>query len=148
VTEPRIGRSYDSRSAGAAEQNDGVRRARALLVVVALGVVGAACSDRDSASSDLPTPKPGFCEAAQRYDKRVEKHAKLDEQITIVAKMQRNAPKDIAADAATFLESLEKLADGDESVVDNPKVAKAVENVNRRAINGCEFFKKEPGSGL
>jgi hypothetical protein len=122
-------------------------RARLLLVVVALGVLATACSRGDEASS-LPTPKPGFCEAAQRYDTRVEKGAKLDEQITIVEKMERNAPQDVAADTTTFLRSLQKLAAGDESVVDNPKVADAVHNVNRRAINGCEFFKKEVGSGL
>jgi hypothetical protein len=129
------------------EQNDDVVRARLLLVAVALGVLAAACSRGDSEDA-LPTPKPGFCEAAQRYDTRVENGAKLSEQITIVAKMQRNAPEDVAADTTTFLESLQKLADGDKSVVDNPEVAEAVENVNRRAINGCEFFKKEPGSGL
>ena len=117
-----------------------------MALLVALVVAGAACSGERASS--LPEPKPGFCEAAKRYDHRVERDAPLAEQITIVAKMARNAPKDVAADTNLFLEALQKLQRGDESVVDNPKIQAAVENVNRRAQNGCEFFKRRPGSGL
>jgi hypothetical protein len=116
-------------------------------VVAALGVLIAACSRGDSENA-LPTPKPGFCEAASRYDKEVEKGASLTEQISMLEKMERNAPKDIAVDTTTFLDALRSLRDGDTSVRDNPKIEQAVDNVNRRAANGCEFFKKEPGSGL
>ena len=123
-----------------------MRFARLAPLLVALGVAAAACSGERSSS--LPEPKPGFCEAALRYDHRVERGAPLAEQITIVAKMARNAPKDVAADTNLFLEALQKLQDGDESVVDNPKIEAAVTNVNRRAQNGCDFFKREPGSGL
>jgi hypothetical protein len=121
-----------------------VRVTSILVLVGLLGALATACSKGE----ELATPKPGFCEAAARYDKRVERNAKLPEQITILEKLERNAPKDIAADATLFLTSMRKLEAGDTSVIDNAKVAQAVENVNRRAINGCEFFKKEPGSGL
>jgi hypothetical protein len=122
-----------------------MRRARAALLVTLLAVGATACSRGDS--SDLPVPKPGFCEAAARYDERVERNAPLDEQITIIEKLERNAPKDVAADAALFLESLRRLRDGDTSVVDDPDVEEAVVNVNRRAANSCGFYDSEPGDG-
>jgi hypothetical protein len=122
-----------------------VRPTRLLLVVIAFGIVATGCSRGSQAA--LPTPEPGFCEAAQRYDRRVERDATLDEQITLVEKMARHAPKDVAADATLFLASLRKLRDGDESVVGDDDVEQAVDNVNRRAINGCEFFASEPGDG-
>ena len=43
---------------------------------------------------------------------------------------------------------MERRADGDISVVDNPKIKTAVENVNRRAAEGCELYKQnKDGSG-
>jgi hypothetical protein len=37
---------------------------------------------------------------------------------------------------------------GDHSVVDNPKIQTALENVERRAINGCALYKQnKDGSG-
>ena len=48
----------------------------------------------------------------------------------------------------TFLDALQRRADGDKSVVDNPKIEDAVNNVNRRAARGCNLFKREPGSGI
>ena len=122
-----------------------MRRVRAALVVTLLAVVATACSRGDS--SGLHVPKPGFCEAAARYDEQVERNASLDEQITIIEKLERNAPKDVAADAALFLDALQRLSDGDESVVDDPDVEEAVVNVNRRAANSCGFYDSEPGDG-
>jgi len=126
-----------------------MRRSRLAATVALAGILAAtaaACSE-DSASSSLPTPKAAFCEAAWNYDHRVERQAKLPEQIAIVEKIAKNAPKDIAKDAALFLDSLQRLQQGDKSVIDNPKITAAVERVNRRSINGCDFFKKEPGEG-
>jgi hypothetical protein len=117
--------------------------ARVVVVTLALSAAASACSR----GPDLPTPKPGFCEAAAKYDRRIERGASLDEQITILEKMERNAPDDIAEDATRFLESLRRLRDGDDSVVDNPLVEEAVTRVNRRAANGCDFFASEPGDG-
>jgi len=61
--------------------------------------------------------------------------------------MTANAPSDIRGDANTFLEAMRRV-DRDPSVVDDPQVADAVENVNRRAANGCGFFERDAGSGL
>ena len=109
-----------------------------------VALVATACS---LGGTDLPTPEPGFCEAASRYDREVESDATLAEQITIIEKLERNAPKDVADDATLFLDSLRRLRDGDRSVVDDPDVQDAVENVNRRAVEGCGFYESEPGDG-
>jgi hypothetical protein len=78
---------------------------------------------------------------------RVEKRASIDEQIRIVRKIAGHAPKDIAGDADTFLDALVRRRDGDKSVVDNPKIEKAVNNVNRRAANGCGLYQQDPAGG-
>jgi len=36
---------------------------------------------------------------------------------------------------------------GDDSVVDDPKIKSAVENVNRRAADGCELYKQNKDGG-
>ena len=122
------------------------RRAATVALAGILAATAASCS-RDPGAS-LPTPKPAFCEAAWNYDHRVERNAKLAEQITIVAKIAHNAPKDIARDMSTFLDAMKRRADGDTTVVDNAKIKNAVENVNRRAADGCELYKQNrDGSG-
>ena len=129
------------------------RIGRAALVLVAAAVVLAAtaCSGEDSSSS-LPRPKPGFCEAAQRYDKRVERGASITEQITILEKLARNAPKDVKADADLFLARMQAYQAASNAerrkLQGDPLVAQAVDAVNRRAQNGCDFFQRQPGSGL
>ena len=121
-------------------------RVAPLLVAAAFLAAGAGACSRD-ASGSLPRPSKPFCEAAHRYDVRVEKRASLDEQIRIVQKIADHAPKDIAGDADTFLSALERRRDGDMSVVDNPKIKKAVDNVNRRAANGCGLYQQDPAGG-
>ncbi len=122
-----------------------VLRAAVLLALVALGAT--ACS-RDSGSS-LPTPSRAFCQAAYDYDTNLPKLiGKLQQQTALVAKLAEHAPKDIAADAQIYLDAMERRAQGDTSVVDNPKIKTAVENVNRRAAEGCELYKQnKDGSG-
>jgi len=120
---------------------------RALLVAVLVLAAGAvACSGNDESS--LPRPSKPFCEAAHRYDVRVEKRAPIDEQIQIVQKMADHAPKDIARDTNIFLDALQRRREGDKSVIDNPKIEDAVNNVNRRAATGCDFYQQDPGSGI
>lgn len=122
---------------------------RALRPWVALGIVAAlmaGCSGESQRS--LPEPSAAFCNAAQRYDTRLAQKPSLAEQIQLVGDMAHHAPKDIAGDAQAFLDALRRRADGDRSVVDNPKVQHAVENVNRRAANGCDFYHRDPGNGI
>ena len=121
-----------------------MRPLRAVLVLALLAVALTACS---RGGADLARPKPGFCEAAARYDREVEREASLDEQIEILEKLVRNAPDDVAEDATTFLDAMRSLRDGDRSVVDDPVIQDAVEHVNRRAADGCGFYESEPGDG-
>jgi hypothetical protein len=110
-------------------------------------VIGLTACSRDGGSS-LPRPSRPFCEAAYRYDKQVEKRASISTQIRLVREMADHAPKDIARDTATFLDALERRADGDRSVVDDPEIQDAVENVNRRAANGCELYQSDSAGGI
>ena len=121
-------------------------RAGSLLLVACI-VVGAAACSRDGSSS-LPRPSKPFCVAAHRYDVQVEKRASISDQIRLVQKMADHAPKDIVKDTATFLDALERRADGDTSVVDNPEIQDAVEHVNRRAANGCKLYQSDSAGGI
>ena len=121
-----------------------------LRAVVALGLLAAtlaACSG--SSEKSLPTPSKAFCQAAYDYDTNLPKLiGKIDKQTQLVQRLAEHAPKDIAADARTYLDAMNRRADGDTSVVDNPKIKAAVENVNRRAAEGCELYKQnKDGSG-
>jgi hypothetical protein len=121
-----------------------------LRAIVAVGLLAAAltaCS-RDSESS-LPTPSKAFCQAAYDYDTNLPKLAKKPRaQTELVRKLADHAPKDIAKDAATYLDAMERAITGDDSVVDNPKIQTAVDNVNRRAADGCKLYEQnKDGSG-
>jgi uncharacterized protein YggE len=122
-------------------------RPLALVVVLLVGgATVAGCSKGDSEA--LPRPSKAFCTAAYTYDKKVERKASLEVQIGLVQTMADHAPKDIATDTQTFLDALQRRADGDKNVVDNPKIMEAVNNVNRRAQNDCGLFEQDPPSGM
>jgi hypothetical protein len=128
-----------------------VRARRVALAACAAALVAttaAACSGEDASGSSLPKPSNSFCTAARKYDDRVVKGAGIDEQIRLVTQMATTAPKDVAHDAKVFLDALERRRDGDKSVVDNPKIEKAVTNVERRVQNGCQLFSQPPGGGI
>lgn len=117
---------------------------RALRPAVALVLVAAALTGCSRGSeSSLPTPSKAFCVAAYTYDDRAPKLiGKIDQQLALVQKMADHAPRDIARDMSTFLDAMKRRASGDTSVVDDPKIETAVENVNRRAADGCELYKQ------
>jgi hypothetical protein len=120
---------------------------RMIVTLALLAAVLSACS-RDSNSS-LPTPSRAFCQAAYDYDTNLPKLiGKIRKQTELVQKLADHAPKDIAADARTYLDAMKRRADGDTSVVDDPKIQTAVENVNRRAADGCKLYEQnKDGSG-
>lgn len=99
------------------------------------------------AGSDAPKPPRAFCDAAARYDDRVSRNAKIDEQIRLVQRMVDEAPAKIKADAQTFVDALRRV-ETDPSVKNDPKAKRAVENVNRYAAQGCGFYKRQPGGGI
>jgi hypothetical protein len=122
---------------------------RAVVTLGLLAVVLTACS-RDSESS-LPTPSKAFCQAAYDYDTNLPKLiGKPRQQTELVRKLAEHAPKDITKDAQTYLDAMQRATDGDKTVVDNPKIQAAVDNVNRRAADGCELYKqnKDGSSGI
>jgi hypothetical protein len=126
-------------------------RGKGLRAVVALGLLAAAlaaCSGDDNSSS-LPAPSKAFCQAAYDFDTNAPKLiGKINQQTALVERMADHAPKDIARDAQIYLDAMQRRADGDKTVVDNPKIKTAVENVNRRAADGCGLYKQnQDGSG-
>lgn len=124
-----------------------MRVVRAAVTLGVLAVALVACSG-DSTKS-LPTPSKAFCQAAYDYDTNLPKLiGKIEQQTALVQKLADHAPKDIAADAKTYLDAMKRRAAGDKSVVDNAKIQTAVENVNRRAADGCKLYQQnQDGSG-
>jgi hypothetical protein len=123
---------------------DGVskRLAAAAVLLISVGLV-AGCRD----SGSTPKAPEAFCEAASKYDDRVSKRAKVDEQIRLVQRMVDTAPAKIRADAQTFLGALRRV-ETDPSVKDDPKIKRAVDTVNRYAAQGCGFYKRQGGGGI
>ena len=114
----------------------------AVLLVAAL--VGGACS---SESGNAPKAPLAFCKAAARYDDRVSRNAKIDEQIRLVQRMADTAPAKIKANVQTFVDALRRV-ETDKSAKDDPNVKRAVENVNRYAAQGCGFYERQGGGGI
>jgi hypothetical protein len=114
------------------------------VVLLVAALVGGACS---SESANAPKAPLAFCRAAARYDDRVSRNAKIDEQIRLVQRMVDTAPAKIKANAQTFVDALRQV-ETDKSVKDDPNVKRAVENVNRYAAQGCGFYKQQGGGGI
>jgi hypothetical protein len=112
-------------------------------VVVVTLLVGACRPDTTSG----PKPSRAFCDAASRYDDRLSKGAKLDEQIRLVQRMVETAPAKIKADTQTFVDALRRV-EADPSVKDDREVKQAVEEVNRYAAQGCGFYERQGGGGI
>jgi hypothetical protein len=123
---------------------------RVLRAVAALGLLAtglAACSS--NSESSLPRPNRAFCQAAYDFDTNAPNLAdKPHKQTELVQRMADNAPKDVAADARTVLDAMQRVLGGDDSVRDDPKIKDALNNVERRAINGCKLFEQnQDGTG-
>jgi hypothetical protein len=127
------------------DDNAGMRVLRPLVAVGLLIVALAACSGESGSS--LPRPSKAFCLASFKYDDRLPKIiGNVKAHIALVEPIAANAPKDIKADAELVLDALRRVQAGDTSVVDNPKIRKAEDNVNRRAAAGCDLYKQDPGN--
>jgi len=125
-----------------------VRAARASLaaLLVAAALTAAGCTNTNDPSSDLPRPSKAFCEAAARYDQRItSKETPIAMHISMVEKIVETAPRDVKHDAEVFLDALKRRARGDMSVVDNPKVKRASDDVLRRAGQDCGWYRRQSG---
>lgn len=114
-----------------------------IVVLLATGMAVAGCGN----GGDSPKPPQAFCDAASRYDDRLQRGAELDEQIRLVERIAATAPAKIKADAEKFLDALRRV-ETDPSVRDNPDIQRAVDNVNRYAAQGCGFYERRPGGGI
>jgi hypothetical protein len=90
-------------------------------------------------------PSRAFCRAAAAYDKATTttKSVSLARHITMAHAIAMSAPRDTKADATLVWRSYRKLAAGDHSVVDNPRVKAALDHVNRRATQDCGWFQRD-----
>ena len=123
----------------------------AAVVVAVVVVLGAAAFALTPKNANLPAPSTAFCVAARKYDKKIATLTGKDKfttQVELVTPMAEHAPKDIKQDAELFLDALERRAGGDKSVAKDPKVQTAIENVNRRAAQGCDFYQGDNTSGI
>jgi hypothetical protein len=114
------------------------------LVLVAAAVLAVGCG---SEGGDTPKAPLAFCKAASRFDDRLSRGANLDEQIRLVQAMVDAAPARIRPDAQTFVDALRRV-ETDNSVKSDPKVKRAVDNVNRYAAQGCGFYERQGGGGI
>jgi hypothetical protein len=121
---------------------------RILPVVLVLAALAAACGN-----TEKPTASRAFCKAADNYNERVERavkdrsqgRAEAARQAPLLAEIARTAPRKISGDAATFADAMRRRADGDTSVVDDPDVRDAAENVNRFANQACNVYQRDSG---
>jgi hypothetical protein len=123
-----------------------LRPLTAVCAAVGCALILGACGER---GENLARPTKAYCEAAFRYEERIQRppQPSIDKQIAMVAELAELAPPDIAADAAIFLDAMQRV-ETDPSVKDNPAVQEAVDNVNRRTSSGCGFFEQEPNTGF
>jgi len=125
-----------------------MRRLVPVLLVLVLGTLAAACGN-----TEKPTASRAFCKAADNYNDRVEQsvkersqgRAEAVRQAPLLAEVARTAPRKISADARTFADAMQRRADGDTSVVDDPDVQTAAENVNRFANQACNVYQRDSG---
>ncbi len=116
-----------------------------VLVVVGVAVTAAACSREEK-----PPANRAFCNAAERWDAEIERTQRegevdIDRQLPIVEDLAESAPKQIAADAQVFLDAMQRRADGDRSVVDDPEIQESVDEVNRYANKACNVYERDSG---
>jgi hypothetical protein len=114
-----------------------------------VGVVVALLAIAGCSRAQTPDAPAAFCEAAHRYERAIERGASVARQIVLVEQLYDAAPPTIRPEAKTFLDAMRRV-ESDPSVRDDPKIKTAVEDVNRFAAQGCEFYKSNqtPGGGI
>jgi hypothetical protein len=122
-----------------------------LLLAGSAAVALGACSGGTPRS--LPHPSKAFCDAAVKYDTAIQKTSNKSQveqardQLPLVERMAETAPADVKKAAQTVVDMYRRRAAGDRSVVDSPVAKKAVDDMNRRAGNGCGIYQDQNGGG-
>jgi hypothetical protein len=113
--------------------------------IVALATIAAlAQGSQGNDLSKQARPSRAFCSAAARYDEATTtKPLPLRRHVEMTKAIALAAPADTKADATLVWKSYVRLAAGDRSVVDNPKVKAALDHVNRRATQTCGWFQRD-----
>jgi hypothetical protein len=114
--------------------------------LVALATIATLAQGRPG--NDLSTnarPSRAFCRAAAAYDKATttSRSVPLERHITMTHAIATTAPRDTKADATLVWRSYRKLAGGDRSVVDKPRVKAALDHVNRLATQDCGWIQRD-----
>lgn len=122
-----------------------MRRLVPVVLVLVLVFVATACG-----STEHPTASRAFCTAADNFNTELERATKQgkadpERQAPLVERLARTAPRKIRADAATFADAMRRRAEGDTSVVDDPAIEKAANNVNRFANQACNVYQRDNG---
>lgn len=122
------------------------RLAIVLTTVATLGLVVAGVLAR---AGDEPRAPAAFCRAATRYEHELERRGSrsaraVERQIELVERLAATAPRSISEDVQTFLDAMRRVQH-DPDLVDNPRIRRAVEAVNRFAAQRCGFFDRQPG---
>ena len=123
-----------------------VKIAAWVIGLVALATIATlAQGQRGNDLSSQPRPSRAFCAAAAKYDEvtTTGKPLSLTRHIAMTHAIAASAPRDTKADATVVWHSYRKLAGGDRSVVDNPRVKAALDHVNRRATQTCGWFQRD-----
>ncbi len=130
-----------------------MRTCRAVVSAVALASAATVLAGCGGTKSSLPNPSVAFCQAATRYDEAIQKpgqgtpQQQAAAQVPLVEQLAAAAPADVRKSAGVFLDAMRRRASGDATVVDDRSVKRAVDDVNRRAGNGCGFYKSQEGGG-
>lgn len=113
--------------------------------IVLLATIAAfAQGEQSNDLSKEPRPSRAFCSAAAEYDEATTTKAiPLRRHVEMTKAIAEAAPADTKSDATLVWKSYVKLAAGDTSVVDNPKVKAAIDHVNRRATQTCGWFQRD-----
>jgi hypothetical protein len=122
-----------------------MRRVISLSLLLATVAVASACSREEK-----PPGSKAFCNVAERWDKEIQRtqlqgKAEVKRQLPIIEDLNATAPEGIAADTQVFLDAMQRLADGDRSVVDDPEIKAAVDNVNRYTNKACNVYERDSG---
>jgi len=116
------------------------------LTLLIVGLVAAGCRTADAPATP---PSAAFCDAAVRFENRIQRGADIDQQIRLVRRLVDTAPREIKPDARTFLAALEAVREDpdDPALKNDPEVREAVDNLNRFATNGCDLLDQDGGGG-
>jgi hypothetical protein len=106
-------------------------------------------SDR---GNEITAPRD-FCEAASRYEKVAERQhsdsraeltpAEISRQVVLVEAIVDTAPREVLADAETFLAALQRAEAAGKRIEATPEEADAARNVNRYFAQGCGIYARE-----